>query len=781
MKAEALTSAPAPEEAAAPEVLEVPEAEVADPETAAREEVLEDTASGAAPSELHQKLREVFGFGEFRPLQEEAIRATLSGEDVLVVMPTGAGKSLCFQLPAAISEGVTLVVSPLVALMRDQVIGLNDRTSFCDLGCAYINSLQSPEEQRQVLDDIRHGMLKLVYVAPERFRSQGFRSAIKQASIARFVVDEAHCISEWGHDFRPDYLALRPFVEEIGRPPILAVTATATRRVQQSIIDNLGMDDPQVLVGGFDRPNLHFSVVRCASDKERDEKLAKALPKLCSKGGSGLIYASTRKQVEDIAVVAQRALAPIGRMAGAYHAGISVEGRKELQSEWIESRLQVLVATNAFGMGIDKPDVRFVIHYGIPDSLENYYQESGRAGRDGKPARVVVLYRPADRKLREFFIDNEAVDPGTVRSAFVRLKRSADENGEVLVPREWWRHHFPDASETVTRLIWRELEKEGCSRRLGETAEGMKAEILRDEFPPDAVKRIRDDFDRVRGEKLRRLNEMVDYCRTSDCRRTTVLDYFGDVEEAVERRFCCDNCDNPPSEKAPLEEGRAPAPRAPVGAPLNIDGGDVLQILQGMDAMSPKVGKARLNKLLRGANSKDIQKFRDDDNPLLGVLRGCSEKAVDDFLMALIEGGWLYQADEEEYFVVSVSVNGRDAWQSKGAVGVDSPLGQYKRASSVSRSASTSGRSPSTSGAPSSFAGAFENEADAALFEKLRDWRRVEATHANLPAYCVLPDRTLGEIAVARPQSLDELSGIKGLGPMKIEKYGEGLLEVLAG
>ncbi|RYG56967.1 ATP-dependent DNA helicase RecQ, partial [bacterium] len=269
-------------------------------------------SAAASSTALHEKLQEVFGFGEFRHLQEEAIQAALDGRDCLVVMPTGAGKSLTFQLPAAIGDGVTVVISPLIALMRDQIIGLRERTAFAEIGAAYLNSSQSPSEQRDILTLVQAGKLKLLYVAPERLRSRAFLETVRAANLVRFVVDEAHCISEWGHDFRPDYLSISDFLEQIGHPPTFAVTATATIRVQDSIIHNLKMRDPKVVVGGFNRPNLHFSVVRSKNDIERGNRLAKALPKLMVRGGSGLIYVSTRKQCDQVAEIAAQALAPLG-------------------------------------------------------------------------------------------------------------------------------------------------------------------------------------------------------------------------------------------------------------------------------------------------------------------------------------------------------------------------------------------------------------------------------------------------------------------------------------
>ena len=290
----------------------------------------------AAAPKLTDSLQTFFGYSEFRPHQEEAVRTAMEGRDVLVVMPTGAGKSLTFQLPAALSDGVTVVVSPLIALMRDQVDALNRRPAFAEIGCACLTSGQSLDEQNDLLRQLRTGRLKLIYVAPERFRSGTFLEALKSAKIARFVVDEAHCISEWGHDFRPDYLSLREVTEMLGNPPLLAATATATKRVQQSIVANLGMRDPLVLVGGFNRPNLHFSVHRCKNENEREDKLARALPKLSAMGGSGLIYVATRKQCEQIFELADAALTPLGKRAGIYHAGLDSDLRTQMQREWLE-------------------------------------------------------------------------------------------------------------------------------------------------------------------------------------------------------------------------------------------------------------------------------------------------------------------------------------------------------------------------------------------------------------------------------------------------------------
>ena len=365
---------------------------------------------------------------------------------------------------------------------------LNKRPAFEEIGCAALTSLQSPEEQYDVLRQMRQGQVKLVYVAPERFRSGAFMEALKSVPIARFVVDEAHCISEWGHDFRPDYLSLREVVETLGNPPLLAATATATRRVQESIVANLGMRDPLVLVGGFNRPNLHFSVHRCKSESEREDKLVRALPKLSALGGSGLIYVATRKQCEQVFELAGDALAKVGQTAGMYHAGLDADVRTQMQREWLDGTRQVLVATNAFGMGIDKPDVRFVVHCACPDSLESYYQEAGRAGRDGRKSRCVILYHFADRRTREWFIDNEAMTVGDVERAFHHIKRFADADKNARLAKSWG--SALDWSDMKCRLALGELERAELIQRVAQTGEMTLLTLARTDFSPDARRSI---------------------------------------------------------------------------------------------------------------------------------------------------------------------------------------------------------------------------------------------------------------------------------------------------
>jgi len=718
-------------------------------------------------------LHDVFGFTEFRPLQEEAVRAALDNRDVLVVMPTGAGKSLCFQLPALLTEGVTLVVSPLVALMRDQVEGLLERTGYYEHGCAYLNSLQTSGEQSDILRSLRGGHLKLVYVAPERFRSQGFLDALRSIPIARFVVDEAHCISEWGHDFRPDYLSIRTVVEELSTPgrriPLMAVTATATQRVQTSIVANLGMHEPAIFIGGFNRPNLHYAVHRCKNDNERNDKLARALPKMAQRGGSGLIYVATRNQCEEVAALASRALSPIGLRAAPYHAGMDASLRNTLQSQWLSGQLHTLVATNAFGMGIDKPDVRFVVHYVFPENLESYYQEAGRAGRDGRKSRCVILYHFSDKRLREWFIENDALDLEAVTQAHKEIQKRArgfEPGAAITIPRGAWSTSF-GWTDVKSRLIMSELERAGVIQRLGETGDETIMNLLRNDLPREAVKRITVDLQRQRDERTARLEEMVSYCKTTQCRRTTVLNYFGDGQLPETNGFCCDNCERPAA--APAVPVSLPDRNDRVPMPPQVDGANIHSLLQGLDALWPQVGKARLNKILRGAASKDVERFRADGCPLLGAARGASESQVDGFLTALIERGLLHQADEDQYFVCTITRAGREAWQTGAAVDVVPPNARVRRESTTSGTTTTKAAVTDL------------DEAESELFETLRDWRRREASIVNLPSYCILPDKTLRELAVHQPQDKQQLSGINGIGTSKLEKFGDAILQLLKG
>src|SRR3984893_8712840 len=355
-------------------------------------------------------LRAHFGFDEFREGQREVIATILEGKDAVVVMPPGSGKSLCYQLPAMMLGGATLVVSPLIALMKDQVDALQAR----GLPATFINSSIAEREQWSRINALRRGEFKLVYIAPERFRSGRFLDALKSISVSLFAIEEAHCLSTWGHAFRPDYLRLKSVIQSLPAVQTLALTATATPYVRSDIIQQLGLANPPTFVTGFDRPNLSIDVVH--TEKER-EKIVRIKRLAKTHDGSGIIYASTRKAVEQVA----RELQERGLSVSTYHAGISDALRIKAQENFMTGRTQMIVATNAFGMGIDKPDIRFVAHYQMPGSIEAYYQEIGRAGRDGLPSTCLLLFNYADKNTHDFFIEGSYPDLSTVRSVYDAL------------------------------------------------------------------------------------------------------------------------------------------------------------------------------------------------------------------------------------------------------------------------------------------------------------------------------------------------------------------------
>ncbi|WP_164515900.1 DNA helicase RecQ [Bifidobacterium dolichotidis] len=349
-------------------------------------------------------LQTTFGYEQFRPGQQDIIQAILQGRDVLGVMPTGAGKSLCYQIPAMLLDGVTLVISPLISLMRDQVDAANEN----GIPAAFINTSQTPDEQTMVFEQALAGQLKLVYVAPERLETSRFRSFASKCAISLVAVDEAHCISQWGQDFRSSYLGIGEFLAALPtRPVVAALTATATGRVRDDIVRLLGLQNPLIKVTGFDRTNLYFDVLRLESKRKTDWIIDELREHM---GESGIIYCATRKTTEALAdAINARLLNTDGKpLAAAYHGGMSAQQRDAAQRAFVNDETPVIVATNAFGMGIDKSNVRFVIHHNLPESIEAYYQEAGRAGRDGEPSRCTLLWNDGDITTRRRLLDTDS-------------------------------------------------------------------------------------------------------------------------------------------------------------------------------------------------------------------------------------------------------------------------------------------------------------------------------------------------------------------------------------
>jgi ATP-dependent DNA helicase RecQ len=489
--------------------------------------------------DLREPLRRYFGFADFRGGQEQIIQALLDGEHVLGIMTTGAGKSLCYQLPALLLPGVTLVISPLVALMHDQVEQLHRRGID---EATYLNSLLTPQELKNRLAGIRHGAFKLVYIAPERLRSQEFLQLLQEVPVSMLVVDEAHCISEWGHDFRTDYLQIGAVREKLGEVPVLALTATATPEVQEDILIQLRILNCRKFVTGFDRPNLALVFRR---EETKEQKYRAAFSFLQRQDGAGIVYAPSRNECEEVARYLRMAL-PNERIA-FYHAGLRPEERREVQDAFMSDQVRIVVATNAFGMGIDKPDIRFVVHLHVPGSVEGYYQEAGRAGRDGQPAVCITIYNEQDRAIHHYFLKREFPTEREYDTALELMRLQMSEGG---IYRGSWREmtRWPGLDDDRLSLLVHHWEHLGVLDVLDLTGDQV---ILRLDVEQMRSRRevVLQAMERLKLRRFGKLNRVVDLLHSPLCRREGVLAYFG---QALTQRpaVCCDIC-NPELAKNP--------------------------------------------------------------------------------------------------------------------------------------------------------------------------------------------------------------------------------------
>ena len=691
--------------------------------------------------DARQVLQEVFGYQDFLDGQEAVIEAVLSGKDGSVIMPTGGGKSLCYQLPALCREGVTIVVSPLIALMKDQVDALVKR----GVEVALLNSTLTWNEQKERLDGMRAGHYKLVYVAPERFRVSSFLNALQGVEITMVAIDEAHCLSQWGHDFRPDYMRLGKAIEAMGRPQCVALTATATPIVREDIQKVLQLREPFELLSGFERSNLAMRVVPTEKVPQKYSKL-KAL---IEQQGTGIVYCATRKKVEEVA----ETISSWGVKCIAYHGGMSDREREHTQNTFIQRKADVAVATNAFGMGIDRADVRFVAHFEIPGSIEAYYQEAGRAGRDGENSVCELYFNYADTRTQEFFI--EGVNPGAqlIRELYQFFLNSADANFEVRLTMEEIKQRLGAKNAMALHSAMIVLMRGGWVERFDIPGSRMKGTRL---TKPEVLTRDLILDERALEEKERRdrekLEQMVQLCYANTCRQQWVLEYFGEKDPPV-----CGSCD--------ICQGEA---RSELRAPTEEEDLVVRKFLSGVARMSRRTktgwqgifGRGKVVQMLMGSKSQDILKTNLHKLKTYGLLKDCGSAYLNALAKSLSDGG-LIITQMGEYPLVTLTARGERVMKGETSYQLDFP---------------------------SENAGAEDNPVvleeigfDPRLYERLKDARNRMAKAEKVPAYVIFSNETLEQLTRLRPKTLEQALNIKGIGPAKAEKYLDPLLRVLQG
>jgi ATP-dependent DNA helicase RecQ len=676
---------------------------------------------------LSDLLHRTFGFSGFRANQEAVCRAATEGRDVLLVMPTGAGKSLCYQLPAIARGGTALVISPLIALMDDQAAKL----SALGLRVARIHSGLPREQSRQACREYLDGTLQFLFIAPERMRVPGFPEMLAKRKPALIAIDEAHCISQWGHDFRPDYRTLGEYLPSLRPAPVIALTATATPTVQRDIAAQLRLQNPALFIHGFRRHNLAIEVVELS--KPRRSQFAVDLLKSAA-NRPAIVYAPSRKAAEELA-------SQLGGSAAAYHAGLDPATRERVQRHFLSGNLEIVVATIAFGMGIDKPDVRTVIHTALPASVEAYYQEIGRAGRDGLPSRTVLLHSFADRKMHDFFLERDYPAP----TELARLARVLTGDFQA-----------PDDLRKITRMDLETFER--TAHKL--VAQGAAAFDIAGNLRAGENRSWQSGYDQQLAFRRSQIDLMARFAETPQCRMTALIQHFGDTADGLRP---CGHCDFCSPERATAQTFRTPTPQ---------EERQLRAILGALDGASPRA---------TGKLHSDLS---------LGIDR----KQFDIYLNALIRAGFLTLSIDSftnaegnviTFKRASLTHEGRTL-DHNDDLAVLLPGNDHTAAPAKKRDRTTNRRGRTTSEASSRpearRAGAERSAspsltpAQKTLEQQFRDWRKAEAAKTGKPAFIVFGDSVLLNIVQAQPQTIQELLNVSGIGPEKADRYGAAII-----